>query len=311
MLAVKGPRFVTHIKRLRDVETPLANFFASGLLELGDKLGPLLWQLPPTLAFDADLLDGFLGRLPRSRADASALAAGHDERMSGRASFAVARDAPLRHAVEVRHPSFDTEEWIALLEHHGVASVTADTAGRYPRIDRSTADFAYARLHGDEELYVSGYDDDALDRWAKWTRAHLDAGRDAFLYFDNDVKVRAPFDAMGLIARLPRPERSRSDPADQWCRIHRVRSAIVIRRAAVSSSPRARPVYNWSNISKLVITHRMSAASSTVTSGRRNPSAASRSASRRCPSARPRSTTSKVPRTAPEARATPSSRSSG
>ena len=126
--------------------------------------------------------------------------------MSGRASFAVARDAPLRHAVEVRHPSFDTEEWIALLEHHGVASVTADTAGRYPRIDRSTADFAYARLHGDEELYVSGYDDAALDRWAKWTRAHLDAGRDAYLYFDNDVKVRAPFDAMGLIARLPRPE---------------------------------------------------------------------------------------------------------
>jgi uncharacterized protein YecE (DUF72 family) len=205
VLAVKGPRFVTHIKRLGDVGTPLANFFSSGLLDLGDKLGPLLWQLPPTLAFDPELLDGFLGRLPRSRADAAALAAAHDERMSGRASFAVGRDAPLRHAVEVRHPTFETEEWISLLEHHGVASVTADTAGRYPRIDRSTADFVYARLHGDEELYVSGYDDDALDRWAEWTRAHLDAGRDAYLYFDNDVKVRAPFDAMGLIARLPRP----------------------------------------------------------------------------------------------------------
>ena len=205
VLAVKGPRFVTHIKRLRDVETPLANFFASGLLELGDKLGPLLWQLPPTLAFDADLLDDFLARLPRSRADASALAAGHDERMSGRASFAVAGDAPLRHAVEVRHPTFETDDWISMLERHGVASVTADTAGRYPRIDRTTADFAYARLHGDEELYVSGYDDAALDRWAEWTRAHLDAGRDAYLYFDNDVKVRAPFDAMGLIARLPLP----------------------------------------------------------------------------------------------------------
>ncbi|MFC5789624.1 DUF72 domain-containing protein [Agromyces tardus] len=205
VFAVKGPRFITHLRRLGDIATPLANFFASGLLELGDKLGPILWQLPPTLAFDADLLDGFLKRLPRSRADAAALAAGHDERMSGRSAFAVSRDAPLRHAVEVRHPSFDTDGWIALLERHGVASVTADTAGRFPRIDRTTADFAYARLHGDEELYVSGYDDAALDRWAAWTRDHLDAGRDAYLYFDNDVKVRAPFDAMGLIARLPRP----------------------------------------------------------------------------------------------------------
>lgn len=125
--------------------------------------------------------------------------------MSGRASFALTSDAPLRHAVEVRHPTFDADEWISLLERHRVASVTADTAGRYPRIDRTTADFAYARLHGDEELYVSGYDDAALKRWAQWTRAHLDAGRDAYLYFDNDVKVRAPFDAMGLIARLPMP----------------------------------------------------------------------------------------------------------
>lgn len=205
--AVKGPRFVTHIKRLRDIDAPLANFFASGVLDLGRKLGPLLWQLPPTLAFDAELLDAFLGRLPRSRADAAILAAGHDERMEGRASFAVGDDAPLRHAVEVRHPSFEdaADEWSAVLERHGAASVTADTAGRYPRLDRTTADFAYARLHGEEELYASGYDDESLDRWAAWTRAHLDAGRDAYLYFDNDIKVRAPYDAMALIARLPLP----------------------------------------------------------------------------------------------------------
>ncbi len=205
--AVKGPRFVTHIKRLRDIDSPLANFFASGVLDLGQKLGPLLWQLPPTLAFDAELLDAFLGRLPRSRADAATLAARHDERMEGRASFAVGDGAPLRHAVEVRHPSFEeaADEWSAVLERHGAASVTADTAGRYPRLDRTTADFAYARLHGEEELYASGYDDQSLDRWAAWTRAHLDAGRDAYLYFDNDIKVRAPYDAMGLIARLPLP----------------------------------------------------------------------------------------------------------
>lgn len=207
VFAVKGPRFITHVKRLGDVDAPLANFFASGVLDLGAKLGPMLWQLPPTLAFDEGLLDAFLARLPRSRADAAALAARHDERMEGRASFAAGADARIRHAVEVRHPSFgdDAHRWAAVLERHGAASVTADTAGKYPRLDRTTADFAYARLHGEEELYASGYDDAALDRWAAWVRGHLDAGRDSYVYFDNDIKVRAPFDAIDLIARLPRP----------------------------------------------------------------------------------------------------------
>lgn len=209
VFAVKGPRFITHIKRLGDVEAPLANFFASGVLALDRKLGPVLWQLPPNLPFDEPLLDRFLGLLPRTTHAAAALAAGHDERMEGRSWFdaAAIADRPLRHAVEVRHPSFESEQesWTALLGRHGVASVTADTAGRYPRIDRTTAEFAYARLHGEEELYTSGYDDASLDRWAAWTRAHLDAGRDAYLYFDNDVKVRAPFDAMALTSRLPRP----------------------------------------------------------------------------------------------------------
>lgn len=207
VFAVKGPRFITHVKRLGDVDAPLANFFASGVLDLGAKLGPVLWQLPPTLAFDEGLLESFLARLPKTRADAAALAARHDERMTGRASYAVGTDGPLRYAVEVRHPSFGdaADAWAAVLERHGAASVTADTAGKYPRLDRTTADFAYARLHGEEELYASGYDDASLDRWADWVRAHLDAGRDAYAYFDNDLKVRAPFDAMGLVERLPRP----------------------------------------------------------------------------------------------------------
>ncbi|TYL54338.1 DUF72 domain-containing protein [Agromyces mariniharenae] len=216
VFAVKGPRFITHLKRLADVEAPLANFFASGVLALGPKLGPVLWQLPPNLGLDPAVADRFLGLLPHTTTDAAALAAGHDERMSGRSWFdaAAIAERPLRHAIEVRHPEFEDrqEEWADLLAGHGVASVTADTAGRYPRIDRTTADFAYARLHGEEELYASGYDDASLDRWAAWTRAHLDAGRDAFLYFDNDIKVRAPFDAMGLIARLPRPEALPSAP---------------------------------------------------------------------------------------------------
>jgi len=209
VFAVKGPRFITHIKRLGDIRAPLANFFASGVLALGSKLGPVLWQLPPNLGFDPEVADRFLGLLPRTTTDAAALAAGHDERMEGKSWFDAAAivDRPLRYAVEVRHPEFEDrqEEWADLLARHGVASVTADTAGRYPRIDRTTADFAYARLHGEEELYASGYDEASLDRWATWAWTHLDAGRDAFLYFDNDVKVRAPFDAMALIARLPRP----------------------------------------------------------------------------------------------------------
>ena len=160
VFAVKGPRFITHIKRLGDIDAPLANFLASGVLALGEKLGPLLWQLPPNLAFDEALLDAFLARLPRTHGAAAALARHRDERMSGRSSYALraAPDRPLEHAVEVRHPSFEQHEtaWVSLLERHHVASVAADTAGRYPRIDRTTADFAYARLHGDRELYVSG-----------------------------------------------------------------------------------------------------------------------------------------------------------
>ena len=123
--------------------------------------------------------------------------------MEDRSSFPVGFDAPLRYAVEVRHPSFETDAWRRVLERHHVASVAADTAGKYPRLDWTTADFAYARLHGEEELYASGYDDASLDRWTTWCRAHLDAGRDVYVYFDNDITVRAPVAAMALIARLP------------------------------------------------------------------------------------------------------------
>ncbi|MDQ0893165.1 uncharacterized protein YecE (DUF72 family) [Agromyces ramosus] len=207
IFAAKGPRFVTHIKRLRDIDAPLANFFASGLLTLGRKLGPVLWQLPPNLQFDEALLDAFLARLPRTHGEAATLARHRDRRMIGRTAFALGApaDRVLRHAVEVRHPSFETDAWRSMLERHHVASVIADTAGKYPRLDWTTADFAYARLHGEQELYTSGYDDESLDRWAVWARAHLEAGRDVYAYFDNDIKVRAPFDAMALIERLPRP----------------------------------------------------------------------------------------------------------
>ncbi|WP_375475376.1 DUF72 domain-containing protein [uncultured Jatrophihabitans sp.] len=200
--AVKGPRFVTHMKKLVGVETPMANFFASGVLALREKLGPMLWQLPPNLGFDADRLAAFFAGLPRSTGEASWLARRHDERMTGRALTMTDADRPLRHALEVRHKSFVTPAFPELLREHHVALVIADTAGRWPLLRDVTSDLVYLRLHGDVELYTSGYTDEALDRWAGDIRGWLAAGLDVQVHFDNDVKVRAPFDAMGLAERL-------------------------------------------------------------------------------------------------------------
>jgi uncharacterized protein YecE (DUF72 family) len=201
VFSVKGGRFITHLKKLRDVDTALANFFASGVLALGPKLGPLLWQLPPNFGYDAERVEAFLSLLPRTTTAAAELAARHDERVDDRAWVTTDADRPVRHAIEVRHASYETPSFLALLRAHGVAAVTADTAGKWPMIEEQTAGFSYVRLHGAEELYTSGYSDEGLDTWAEKVRA-WGQGRDVFVYFDNDVKVHAPFDAMGLMRRL-------------------------------------------------------------------------------------------------------------
>jgi uncharacterized protein YecE (DUF72 family) len=202
VFSVKGPRFITHMKKLRDADTLLANFFASGLLALGAKLGPILWQLPPTFRYDRAVLERFLAALPRDTVAAAALATRHDERLDGRALTSTDAERPVRYALEVRHASFAVEEFGALLTEHDVACVVADSAGTWPFFDRPTAaDLMYLRLHGDAELYASGYSAEALDGWAarirKWRRE-----REVFVYFDNDVKVRAPADARALAGRL-------------------------------------------------------------------------------------------------------------
>jgi uncharacterized protein YecE (DUF72 family) len=201
--AVKGPRFITHMKKLSDVDTPLANFFASGVLALGDKTGPLLWQLPPNLGFHPERLAAFFARLPRSTDEAAWLARRHDDRMTDRALLFGGEDRPLRHALEVRHKSFETPAFVDLLREHFVSLVVADTAGRWPKMFDVTADLVYVRLHGDAELYTSGYSETALDEWAARIRTWLAAGHDVQVHFDNDVKVHAPFDALALAARLP------------------------------------------------------------------------------------------------------------
>ena len=202
VFAVKGARFITHMKKLNDVETPLANFFASGVLALGHKLGPILWQLPPNLGFHPERLAAFFAELPRSTGEAAWLARKHDERLADRSVTSAISDQPLRHALEVRHKSFETAAFVDLLREHAVALVIADTAGRWPLMRDVTADLVYLRLHGDVELYTSGYTDEALDAWAKEIRAWTGVGRDVQVHFDNDVKVHAPYNAICLAEKL-------------------------------------------------------------------------------------------------------------
>lgn len=215
VFSVKGSRFVTHMLKLTRIETPLANFFAQGVLRLGEKLGPILWQFPPAFRIDIPKLERFFAMLPRTHKEAARMAAHHDERLEGRAWLEVKRDRPLRHAIEIRHPSFVCDEFITLLRKHNIALVAADTV-EWPLLMDITADFVYCRLHGSEQLYVSGYDRPAIEIWGqrvlRWANGlEVDDGqkacgknaprkrrRDVFVYFDNDAKVRAPFDAMHL-----------------------------------------------------------------------------------------------------------------
>ena len=220
IFSIKATRYVTHILRLRDIEIPMANFFASGLLALKEKLGPILWQFPPSFRFDATLFEDFLKLLPHDTHAAANLAKGRGASMHGREHFEVDENRPLRHAVEIRNQSFETPDFIALLRKYKVALVIADTAGKWPYKEDITADFTYLRLHGAEQLYASGYTDEALNNWARrivaWSKgeqpqdAHLISEhappsikyRDVYCYFDNDIKVKAPFDARKLLKRL-------------------------------------------------------------------------------------------------------------
>jgi uncharacterized protein YecE (DUF72 family) len=202
VFAVKGSRYITHLLRLKNIEKPLANFFASGIFNLRDKLGPFLWQFPPQFSFDPGRFDAFFARLPRTTGQALSLARRRDVRMTGRARLAIDQDRPLRHAVEIRHPSFMSDEFVSLLKKHDIGLVVADTAGKWPRLFHVTSDFVYVRLHGDVKIYTSGYSERALAGWARRIRDWERAGRDVYLYFDNDVKVKAPFDALNLMRKV-------------------------------------------------------------------------------------------------------------
>lgn len=220
VFSVKAHRYITHILRLENVHAPIANFLASGLFHLKEKLGPILWQFPPSFRFNPERFEAFLKLLPHDTDAASHFCKKYRENSDERAFLDIDTPRLMRHAVEIRHASFVDPVFVDLLKHYKVALVVADTAGKWPYREDVTADFVYLRLHGAEELYASGYTDQALDIWADridaWSRgrqpkdAHLIVdrtpverkARDVFCYFDNDIKVKAPFDARKLLKRL-------------------------------------------------------------------------------------------------------------
>jgi uncharacterized protein YecE (DUF72 family) len=200
--AIKGSRFITHNLKLTRAATPLANFYGSGILALGRKTGPFLWQLPPNLRFNAERMKTFLELLPRGSTEAARLARRHDRRLKRGALTKAAPRVRYRHAFEVRHPSFCTAEFYDLLQRHNAALVIADTAGKFPSVEELTADFVYVRLHGSTALYTSDYSDRELDDWADRVRRWGTQGRDVYVYFDNDALAHAPHNARALAERL-------------------------------------------------------------------------------------------------------------
>lgn len=178
LFSLKGPRFATNRRVLAEAGDSIRRFLDSGLVELGNKLGPINWQLGPTKRFDAADLAAFLKLLPH--------------RHAGRV---------LRHALEVRHESFLTQEFIALARDHGVAVVFAGDS-EYPGFREATADFIYARIMGTSTRWKKGYSDKQLDAWAECARGWAAQGRDVFLYVISGHKERNPAAAMALIERL-------------------------------------------------------------------------------------------------------------
>ena len=215
LFAIKGSRYLTHMLKLKEPKTPLANFFAQGVLLLGEKLGPILWQLPPQLAFHAGKARAFFELLPRDLAAAERLARKHDHRLAGRSALRApdGHGRPLRHALELRHASWLDEEALQLMCEYDAALVTADTADHHPlSLERTSDAFAYVRLHGARKLYASRYTDGELDDWAALVDGWRARGSDVYVYFDNDNKAYAPGDARRLLERVD--PRLRQSPVD-------------------------------------------------------------------------------------------------
>ncbi len=216
--AIKGNRFITHVRRGKDVDEPLANFFASGLLCLKEKLGPCLWQFPPSLHLKDDRFEAFVKKLPRDHQEAGELAKKHTEKVAGHAFTEDLVNEPIRHAFEFRHKSFNHPDFIAMMRAHGCAIVVPDAGEHAPGILEVTSDFVYVRMHGQGEGYEEGYPATELTAWANiakkllegklpegWSGAKEMSGLSptaVYFFFDNDQKGFAPHDAGVLMKNL-------------------------------------------------------------------------------------------------------------
>jgi uncharacterized protein YecE (DUF72 family) len=229
LFAVKGSRYITHMKKLRDVRAAMANFFASGILRLGSQLGPILWQIPPVLRFDPEVAERFLALLPRDMRAAERLARRHDQRVTGRAALTApdGRDRRLVYAVEARHESWMSEEAARLLSRWDDALVWADTGGKHPDTAVQTSrTLAYVRLHGPRRIYEGHYSAKALDAWAVRAKQWAREGKQVAIYFDNDRGGAAALDAVRLRWAL---DGAAAEPR------------APTRRVPASRAPRSRP----------------------------------------------------------------------
>ena len=177
VFAMKASRFCTNRRVLAEAAESVGRFVAQGLVELRDRLGPINWQFMGTKKFDPEDIEAFLKLLPRE--------------VGG---------LPLRHALEVRHPSFKDERFYDLCRKYNAAIVYAHDED-FPEIDEPTADFTYARLMGTQEKVKTGYKPAELDQWAKKAKAWAKRG-DAFVYIISGAKVRNPAAAQALIERV-------------------------------------------------------------------------------------------------------------
>jgi uncharacterized protein YecE (DUF72 family) len=202
VFAIKGSQFVTRRPHLKNVRPALADFFASGVLRLDAKLGPLLWQLPAELTFQMDEVERFAALLPHSFDEATALAA---ESTTVEWVDTGLADRGIRHAVEIRNASFVDAGFIELMRANDIAIVHTNGPER-PHLDELTSDFVYARLSSGPDHHAEGYDDETLDEWTAriegWRTGH--PPRDVFVYFNNPAGElpHTPFNALRLIERL-------------------------------------------------------------------------------------------------------------
>lgn len=216
--AVKGWRMVTQYKRLKDVAEPIAQFLGSGPIGLGKKLGPILWQLPPSLTFDEDVLRAFFELLPKTLGEAQTFVENHAPENVSNAALDAASDVaagaatsrrvpqvaaedatqPIRYSMEPRNATFFDPAAAALMKEYGVAMVVADSAGRHPQFNEVTTDFTYVRLHGSPRIYYSNYSPEVLEDWAERIKVWLQKGIKTYIYFDNTALGYAPKNALSL-----------------------------------------------------------------------------------------------------------------